>query len=84
MVRAIEHGALDVNHGIPRQEALCHGLLNTLVHSGDQATGDGTALDLVGELIALARVGADAQPAITELTGAAGLLYDAPAPQPSS
>ena len=80
MVRAIEHSALDVNHGIPPQEALCHGLLeHPCPQQGIKPPGNGAALDLVGELIALAWVGADAQPAVTELACAAGFAsYDAP------
>ena len=74
MIRAVEHRALDVHHGVPREEALFHGLAHALIHSRDEAVGNGAALDLVHELVALAGDGGQPQPAVAELAGAAGLL----------
>ncbi len=78
MIGAVEHGALDVHHGIPCQEALGHGLLHTLVHGRDQAIGNDAALDLIHEFIPGTRIRRETQPAITELPCATGLLLMAP------
>ena len=36
MVRPVEHGALNIHHGVSREEALPHGLAHALVHGGDE------------------------------------------------
>ena len=74
MVRTVVDGALDVDHRVTGEEALGHGVLNALVDSRNQAAGDGAALDLVHELVAHVGVGLEAQPAVAELAGTAGLL----------
>ncbi len=74
MVAAVEHRDLDVDHGIPREHAFSHGLLDALVDRWDEPARDGTAFDLVDEFVARAGVRLKTQPAIAELPRAAGLL----------
>mmetsp|Transcript_68955 Transcript_68955/g.202419 ORF Transcript_68955/g.202419 Transcript_68955/m.202419 type:complete len:844 (-) Transcript_68955:12-2543(-) len=65
---------LDVNHGEPRDGAIQHLILHTLLNTRDVLLGDGSARDLVHELKALARVRLKAQLDLGVLAGAARLL----------
>ena len=79
MIRAVVHSHANARKRVAGNDAVPHGLLDALVHSGDQRARDAATHDLVNKLIAIARaVGPNerlhAQPAVAVLTGAAGLL----------
>ena len=74
VIGALVDGDLHVDHGEAGQDAIAHGLLDALVDGGDEAARDVAAHDLVNKLVASARVGLHAQPAVSVLAGAAGLL----------
>ena len=79
MIRAVVHSHANARERVAGNDAVLHGLLDTLVHGGDQRARNTAAHDLVHKLIAIARaVGPNerlhAQPAVAVLTGAAGLL----------
>ena len=79
MIRAVVHSHANARERVASDDAVLHGLLDTLVHGGDERARDAAAHDLVNKLIAVARaVGPNerlhAQPAVAVLTGAAGLL----------
>ena len=79
MIRAVVHSHANARERVAGNDAVLHGLLDTLVHGGDQRARDAATHDLVNKLIAVARtVGPNerlhAQPAVTILAGAAGLL----------
>ena len=79
MIRAVVHSHANAREWVAGNDAVLHGLLDTLVHGGDQRARNAAAHDLVHKLIAIARaVGPDerlnAQPAVAILTGTASLL----------
>ena len=79
MIRAVVHSHANARERVAGNDAVLHGLLDTLVHGGNERTRDAAANDLVYKLIAVTRaVGPNerlnAQPAVTILAGAAGLL----------
>ena len=74
MIAAVIASDANVDHRVAGDDALAHGLLDSLVDRGDETLGNATADDLVNELVAPARVGLETQPAITVLAGTASLL----------
>ena len=74
VVRALVDSNFNVNHRITSQNAFTHGLLDTLINSGDEAAWDVAANDFVDKLVARIWVWLNAQPAVAVLTGTAGLL----------
>ena len=79
MIRAVVHSHANARERVAGNDAVLHGLLDTLVHGGDQRARNTAAYDLVHKLIAIARaVGPNerlnAQPAVAILTGTTGLL----------
>ena len=79
MIRAVVHSHANARERIAGNNTVLHGLLDTLVHGGDQRARNTAAHDLVHKLIAIARaVGPNerlnAQPAVAILTGTTGLL----------
>ena len=75
MIGTIVASHADAGERIARDHAVLHGLLDALIHGGNERARDATAHDLVDELV----LGAveqrlDTQVAIAELAGAAGLL----------
>ena len=79
MIRTVVHRDANARERITGDNAVLHGLLDALVHSGDERTRNAAAHDLVNKLVAVARtVGPNerlhAQPAVAVLAGATGLL----------
>ena len=79
MIRAVVHSHANARERVAGNDAVLHGLLDTLVHGGDQRARNAAAHDLIHKLVAVARaVGPNkrlhAQPAVAVLTGATGLL----------
>ena len=79
MIRTVVHRDANARERVAGNDAVLHGLLDALVHGGNQRARDAATHDLVNKLIAVARaVGPNerlhAQPAVAILTGAAGLL----------
>ena len=79
MIRAVIHRDANARERITGNNTVLHGLLDALVHGGDERARDAATHNLVNKLIAVARaVGPNerlhAQPAVAVLTGAAGLL----------
>ena len=79
MIRTVVHSHANARKRVAGNDAVLHGLLDTLVHGGDQRARNTAAYDLVHKLIAIARaVGSNerlnAQPAVAILTGTASLL----------
>ena len=80
MIRAVVHSHANARERVAGNDAVLHGLLDTLVHGGDQRARNTAAHDLVNKLIAIARaVGPNkrlnAQPAVAILAGTASLLF---------
>ena len=75
MIGAIVKDGLEVHDGITRERAVDAGLAQTLFDRGEEVLGDAAAEDFLGEdhLFALL-VGLEADPNVTELAAAAGLL----------
>ena len=79
MIRAVVHSHTNARKRVAGNNAVLHGLLDALVHGGNQRARNTAAYDLVHKLIAIARaVGPNewlnAQPAVAILTGTASLL----------
>ena len=79
MIRAVVHSHANARERVAGNDAVLHGLLDTLVHGGDERARDAATHDLVYKLIAIARaVGPNerlnAQPAVAILTGTASLF----------
>ena len=79
MIRAVVHRDANTRERIAGNDTVLHGLLDALVHGGDERARDAATHDLVNKLIAVARaVGPNerlnTQPAVAVLTGAASLL----------
>ena len=79
MIRAVVHSHANARERVAGNDAVFHGLLDTLVHGGNQRARNATAHDLVYKLVAVARtVGPNerlnAQPAVAILAGTASLL----------
>ena len=74
MIGAVVHCNTHIDHGVTGKHAVLHGLLDALVDGRDEAARDVATNDLVHELVAVAGVGLDAQPAVAKLSGTAGLL----------
>ena len=79
MIRTVVHRHTNARKRVAGNDAVLHGLLDALVHGGNERARDAATHDLVNKLIAVARaVGPNerlhTQPAVAVLTGAAGLL----------
>ena len=79
MIRAVVHRDANARERIAGDNAILHGLLDALVHSGDERARNAAAHDLVHKLITVAcAVGPNerlhAQPAVAVLAGTTGLL----------
>ena len=75
MVGAVDERDPHADHGIAREIARVHRLLDALVDRGPEALRDDAADDLVDELVALVRrQRLDLDVAVAELAAAAGLL----------
>ena len=79
MIRTVVHRDANARERIAGDNAVLHGLLDALVHSGDQRARNAATHNLVHKLITVARtVGPNerlhAQPAVAVLAGATGLL----------
>src|SRR5205823_12057950 len=67
-------GDFDIHHLVAGEHAAFHGLANALIHRLDEFFGNGTANDVVDELVAFARlVGLDADLGVTVLPAPASL-----------
>src|SRR5579864_726253 len=76
MVRAVVEYYTEIDHGVSGQEAVLGGLEYPLFNCRDIVLGNRTAENLVDELeLGTAREGLHADPAVTELAVAAGLLF---------
>ena len=68
---------LHIDDRIAGDHAVLHGLLNALVHGGDELTRDGAADDAVHEFVALAGgIRLDLEPDVTVLAAATGLAHE--------
>src|SRR5262245_53119549 len=77
VVRTVEGRNLHVDHGITREHAGLHRLLDALVHRRNVFARHGTADDAVDELIALAGfLRLESQPDVAVLAAAAGLAHE--------
>ena len=79
MIRAVVHRDANTRERIAGNDTVLHGLLDALVHGGDERARDAAAHDLVHKLVAVTRaVGPNerlhTQPAVAVLTGTTGLL----------
>ena len=79
MIRAVVHSHANARERVAGNNTVLHGLLDALVHGGNQRARDAATHDLVNKLIAVARaVGPNerlhAQPAVAVLTGTTGLF----------
>ena len=79
MIRTVVHSHANARERVAGNNTVLHGLLDALVHGGNQRARNAAAHDLVHKLIAIARaVGPDerlnAQPAVAILTGTASLF----------
>src|SRR5207237_9446380 len=74
VVAAVEGHDREVDHGVAREHAAGHRLLDALADCGDVVLRDGAALDLLEEFEpAPLRSGADVQPDVAVLTSPAAL-----------
>ena len=77
MVRAVEHGNLDIDHREAGEHARLDGFLDALVDRGDELARNRAALDDVLEHVAAAgRQGLDLEPAVAVLAATAGLAHE--------
>ena len=55
MIRAVVHSHANARERIAGNDAVLHGLLDALVHGGDQRARNAAAHDLIHKLVAVAR-----------------------------